>query len=310
LTLIPKSDNIFVGIESSFCLIPRLKTMLTVINRHHYKGGIPDNAIYIGRGTPYGNPYKIEDQRSIDGSELTPEEAQSQSLKRFKGDVWKIVKSFGTDPDVKVSSKIWGELNHLAQRVYNGQAVMLACSCSPLPCHGDVVKAAIENYLLPRYDELVAPFVDSSAVSSVASVSPAGSVDSSEAIDPQPDPVQVETEQPKLDRTEIEQPKPKLKTDWAVGDRVKHKDSRVVDRRAIDDKVYSFSAANRPARQGSVIATPETDPWGVCRGMLLVQWDDNADEVLMSQHPVKHLNQFNIICRPSTVPSSLLESIQ
>ena len=32
-----------------------------VINRHHHKDGLPSGAIYIGRGTPLGNPFTVQE---------------------------------------------------------------------------------------------------------------------------------------------------------------------------------------------------------------------------------------------------------
>lgn len=39
------------------------------------------------------------------------------------------------------------ELQRIAELVRNGQDVALACWCAPRPCHGDVIKRAIEGIL-------------------------------------------------------------------------------------------------------------------------------------------------------------------
>lgn len=39
------------------------------------------------------------------------------------------------------------ELERIAKLVRNGQSVALACWCAPKPCHGDVIKKAIEALL-------------------------------------------------------------------------------------------------------------------------------------------------------------------
>jgi hypothetical protein len=104
---------------------------------------------------------------------------------------------------------------------------------------------------------------------------------------------------------------PKLYPPPKVGDRVRHIDERVVDRRPIDGKDYNpASISHHPAREGVIVATHESDSWAVCSGMVSVLWDDLTGGVLTLQHPLKHGNQVNIIPQvPSSIPAHLLKVI-
>lgn len=39
---------------------------------------------------------------------------------------------------------VWQAVEALAERVRNGEHLALSCWCAPLPCHGDVIKNAIQ----------------------------------------------------------------------------------------------------------------------------------------------------------------------
>lgn len=101
---------------------------------------------------------------------------------------------------------------------------------------------------------------------------------------------------------------PKLYPPPKLGDRVRHVDDRVVDRRPIDGRDYNPASTKAyPPRKGEVVATPESHPWDVCRGMVKVLWDDVKSGVLTLQHPLKHGNQTNISQTPESIPVHLLE---
>jgi len=81
--------------------------MPKVLNRHH--PGIPAGAIYIGRGTPYGNPFEIP----RDGD-------RQQVIEKFR--LW-----IQTQPRLieRVKTELKGK--------------DLVCSCKPASCHGDLL---------------------------------------------------------------------------------------------------------------------------------------------------------------------------
>jgi hypothetical protein len=94
--------------------------MPTVINRHHYKSDrhsqpFPRPWMYVGRGTPLGNPFTIQ-EHGIKAIEL------------YRRWLWAKLKA--RDPDVI------RELERIQENTH------LVCSCAPRPCHGDVIVRA------------------------------------------------------------------------------------------------------------------------------------------------------------------------
>lgn len=85
---------------------------------------------YIGRPSPLGNPFIV-------GQDGTREEV----IQKFRRDLWERMKR----GDVDVTQ----ELDVLVHRHLTGEDLTLVCWCAPAPCHGDVIKAAIE-YLARR----------------------------------------------------------------------------------------------------------------------------------------------------------------
>lgn len=86
--------------------------MCTVVNK--YK---EDYDIYIGRGSPWGNPYKI-------GEDGTREEV----IEKYRLYLWEQVKS----------GKITKE------QLIALQSKRLGCFCKPQACHGDIIIKAVE----------------------------------------------------------------------------------------------------------------------------------------------------------------------
>ena len=91
----------------------------------------PTNLIYIGRNgrhgwprSPLANPFK-----------LATEADRAAVIERYKVWLWDKIKS--------LDDTVTAEIDHIAHRVKRGETVQLGCWCSPLPCHGDVVKAAV-----------------------------------------------------------------------------------------------------------------------------------------------------------------------
>lgn len=88
---------------------------MDVINRHHIKGPWPCECVYIGRGTPLGNPFRVTE-------DLSREEA----IEAYDG--WLREKVAQGDPVILTA------LRGLKKES------RLVCSCAPLPCHGSVVQ--------------------------------------------------------------------------------------------------------------------------------------------------------------------------
>jgi len=87
-----------------------------ILNRHKIERW-PVNARYIGRGTPFGNPFAI----GQDGDRETVIEKFRSYLERESEDG---------------SSRIVDALRGLREDT------ALVCSCAPRPCHGEVIRAA------------------------------------------------------------------------------------------------------------------------------------------------------------------------
>ena len=101
--------------------------MIRVVNRHVYKGP----GIYIGRGTIFGNPYSHKGYRGT-----IPVNSREEAIERYKYD-----KRQQWEDDEEFRNKII----EFAILHNNGVDLYLICSCAPKPCHGDVLKVAIEN---------------------------------------------------------------------------------------------------------------------------------------------------------------------
>lgn len=89
---------------------------MRVLNKYKV-GGVPKGAVYIGRGSPYGNPYVI----GKDGT-------RSEVIQKFRDHLFSLL------DDVEIQE----ELLQL-----DGKD--LVCFCKPAPCHGDVLIEAIQH---------------------------------------------------------------------------------------------------------------------------------------------------------------------
>lgn len=90
--------------------------MTTVVNK--YKVNMSDtDIVYIGRGSPFGNPFKIHS-----------EEDRTKVIDLYRHWLWEALQK----------DKITKEM----LLALDGKR--LACYCSPKACHGDVLVKAIE----------------------------------------------------------------------------------------------------------------------------------------------------------------------
>lgn len=95
--------------------------MPKILNKYH--SGVPEGSVYIGRGSPYGNPFKIGE----DGTRV-------EVIEKFRRYVF--------------NNK---ELLNLIRTELPGKD--LVCYCAPKKCHGDIIlEIANGNAIL---DELV-----------------------------------------------------------------------------------------------------------------------------------------------------------
>lgn len=90
-------------------------------NRHH--GDAPADAVYIGRGTPWGNPFKIPD----DGD-------RAEVVRKFAE--W-----FRGQPALVERARAELRGRHLV------------CSCAPARCHGDILLSIANGHGGPTWQE-------------------------------------------------------------------------------------------------------------------------------------------------------------
>lgn len=109
--------------------------MILVENRHHEDSL---RGIYIGRGTLWGNMFRIG---ALGDNGLTKMDRETVVRKYL---VWLRGK-------YREKGELYERLQNLAYRHKHGEVIVLVCSCKPLLCHGDIIKDAIEKiaYTLP-----------------------------------------------------------------------------------------------------------------------------------------------------------------
>jgi len=89
--------------------------MLRVLNRRN--DTIPPGAVYVGRPTKWGNPFKITDPLLPPG--LTKEEKHRAVTDEYRRYITNNPELMGQLPELKGKD--------------------LVCWCSPLPCHAEVL---------------------------------------------------------------------------------------------------------------------------------------------------------------------------
>jgi hypothetical protein len=103
--------------------------LVTVENkRNTSKIPLDVQQIYIGRGSPLGNPFPINPKQDRDKvCEMYSEYFHTQMKDK-------------QSPVYKEMARIW-------RIVRTGQKIALICYCSPHRCHGDSLKEFLEYYI-------------------------------------------------------------------------------------------------------------------------------------------------------------------
>lgn len=91
--------------------------------------------IYIGRGSPLGNPFFFKSSNHIDAKYKVSN--REEALINYE--------QYLTSSILNGDSLICNELNNLIIKKLKGEDINLICYCSPLPCHGDIIKSYVEN---------------------------------------------------------------------------------------------------------------------------------------------------------------------
>lgn len=103
--------------------------MIEVVNKYHLSEEEQRECIYIGRGSPLGNPFKVKPWGPYE---------RGETLGLYRG--W-LLHEAKTNPDVKRA------LNDIWRRAKNGEKVRLLCFCKPRACHGDVIAEVVASKL-------------------------------------------------------------------------------------------------------------------------------------------------------------------
>lgn len=105
---------------------------ITLVNKHKCKPETFASAIYIGRGSPLGNPYSHMKNTLASFKADTREEAIGAY------EIWIKEKIRAHDKPV------CDALNHIYAKAMQ-LPTSLGCFCHPLPCHGSVIIKLIEQ---------------------------------------------------------------------------------------------------------------------------------------------------------------------
>jgi len=95
---------------------------MAVLNKHVH--GIPAEAVYIGRGSKWGNPFTSIQGRNTKAIEVVG--SREEAIEKYRQWLWQQVQTGAI------------RLHELAA-LHNKD---LVCFCAPKPCHGDVLVRA------------------------------------------------------------------------------------------------------------------------------------------------------------------------
>jgi hypothetical protein len=103
-----------------------------VINKYTAKPNQNVKRIYIGRGSPLGNPWVISD---LDTRDMVCEWHEHSIRKEWS-------EALNGGPKTPMINEIIA----IANRVKNGEQIALECFCKPKRCHGDFIAKLINWY--------------------------------------------------------------------------------------------------------------------------------------------------------------------
>lgn len=116
------NDNTFTGVEST-----ATRGNVLVINKNHFKNKpLPAGAIFIGRPSPFGNPFTHLKNTNAPCEVETRDEA----VRRYA--YW-----LAESAEAETARQM---VKELAQKVFMGETIHLLCYCAPQSCHGNILK--------------------------------------------------------------------------------------------------------------------------------------------------------------------------
>jgi len=106
--------------------------MIIVVNK--YKHVKTDNDVFIGRGSPLGNPFTHRDIETTKA--LVKCNTREEAISKYEEYLREAIKN--------KHKSICDELNRLWLAAKDGD-VNLVCFCKPKSCHGDIIKKVLEE---------------------------------------------------------------------------------------------------------------------------------------------------------------------
>lgn len=116
--------------------------MIEVVNKHTFVDPGDGVVIYIGRGSPLGNPASHLKNSKAEVLVNTRDE----SLEYYKNYIDGIL-DLTQDMLTYEYKRLIRELNRIWYLVKSGKKVYLVCFCSPKKCHGHYIKEVVESQL-------------------------------------------------------------------------------------------------------------------------------------------------------------------
>lgn len=107
---------------------------MAALNKHVH--GIPKGAVYIGRGSKWGNPFTSIQGRNTKASEVVG--SREEAIEKYRQWLWNNIQA--------------GEIQ--LQELADLHGKDLVCFCAPKPCHGDVLERAAKWALAEINQEL------------------------------------------------------------------------------------------------------------------------------------------------------------
>ena len=103
--------------------------VIEVVNKYKLSEAEQRECIYIGRGSPLGNPFKLKPWGPYE---------RGETLELYRG--WLL-------HEACTNERVKRALNDIWQRAKRGERVRLMCFCKPAACHGDVIAEVVRAKL-------------------------------------------------------------------------------------------------------------------------------------------------------------------
>ena len=106
---------------------------ITVVTKRHPKK--TDCRIYIGRGSPLGNPFTSIKDRQTKAQHVC--DSREESITKYQEYI---------NHQIEIRNPaIIAELKRIKNCILNNIHVELECFCAPRPCHGDIIKQIVND---------------------------------------------------------------------------------------------------------------------------------------------------------------------